>query len=92
MNRGAKSTALRPRGHLIGAREKPAASGATFETLDPATGRPLAALARGGPEDVDRAVRAARAAQPEWERMDPMDRTRLLLRMAELVVGIEAVF
>jgi phenylacetaldehyde dehydrogenase len=85
MNRVAKSTTLRPRGHLIGGREEPAASGETFDTLDPATGLSIARLARGGREDVERAVRAARAAQPAWERTAPMDRTRLLLRMAELV-------
>ncbi len=42
--------------------------GESFETLNPATGKPLASLTQAGPDDVDRAVRAARAAQPGgWE-------------------------
>ncbi|MFL5796861.1 MAG: aldehyde dehydrogenase family protein [Actinomycetota bacterium] len=73
------------RGLLIAGDERPAADGRTFASVDPATARPIADVALGGPEDVDRAVRAAREALPEWERMDPMDRTRLLLRLAELV-------
>ena len=39
-----------------------AASGRTFETLNPATEEVLAEVARGEAEDVDRAVRAARKA------------------------------
>ena len=73
------------RGHVIGGEETPAASGATFESVDPSTALPIARLARGDAEDVDRAVRAARAAQPAWAAMDPMDRTRLFVRFAELV-------
>ena len=41
-----------------------APGGETFETLNPATGKPLARLTQAGAADVDRAVRAARAAQP----------------------------
>ncbi|HCO02168.1 MAG TPA: betaine-aldehyde dehydrogenase [Actinobacteria bacterium] len=73
------------RGHLIGGEWTQPADGATFDTLDPSTGLPLASVAAGSAEDVDRAVRAARAALPAWERFDPMDRTRLLLRLAELI-------
>ena len=76
---------VRTHGHRIGGEETASASGATFESVDPATGRTIAHLARGDSEDIDRAVRAARSAQPEWERMDPMDRTRLFLRLAELI-------
>ncbi|HEX2088358.1 MAG TPA: aldehyde dehydrogenase family protein [Actinomycetota bacterium] len=73
------------RGHIIGGEEVPPASAETFETLDPATALPLARLALGDRQDVDRAVRAARAAQAAWGAVDPMDRTRLLMRMAELI-------
>ena len=73
------------RGHLIGGARVSSESGRTFETIDPATAQPLATVALGGPEDVDRAVRVARAAQPAWARLDPMDRGRLLLRLADLV-------
>ncbi len=52
-------------GHFIAGTWSPG-EGETFETANPATGRPLARLAQAGPGDVDRAVRAARAAQPGW--------------------------
>ncbi|SDU82936.1 aldehyde dehydrogenase family protein [Jiangella alkaliphila] len=73
---------------LIGGVWTAAASGRTFETLDPATGTVLARVAHGGEEDVDRAVAAARAAfEPgsAWRRTTPRQRARLLWRMAELI-------
>jgi aldehyde dehydrogenase (NAD+) len=73
------------RGHLIGAEQVPAASRETFESLDPATARPLATLALGGPDDVDRAVAAARAALPAWRVLDPYERGRILQRLADLI-------
>ena len=53
-------------------------SGATFESLDPATNRPIAEVAQGGREDVDAAVDAARAALDgkEWGRLDGAARGR----------------
>lgn len=50
-----------PRKLLINNEWVEAASGETFETYDPSNGKVLARCARGGLEDVDRAVRAARA-------------------------------
>src|SRR3979411_2459428 len=47
---------------IIGGERPGAADGRTFETLDPATGEPIAVVAHAGAEDVDRAVRAARGA------------------------------
>jgi acyl-CoA reductase-like NAD-dependent aldehyde dehydrogenase len=61
------------------------ATSASFETRDPATGEVLATLPVATPADVDAAVRAARAAQPGWAAVDPTRRTRLLVRLAELV-------
>lgn len=66
----------------------PAASGRTFATVDPSTEEPLAAVARGGAEDVDRAARAAHAAlRGPWGATAPADRGRLLLRLAGLVAA-----
>lgn len=47
------------------------ASGKTFETYNPATGEVLATVYEAGPEDIDRAVKAARRAFDEgpWSRM-----------------------
>ena len=79
------TVALEARGHLIGGEQVPARSGATFETIDPATAEPFATLAAGDAEDVDHAVRAARGALREWSDVDPYERSRLLQRIADLI-------
>lgn len=65
----------------------PASDGATFTTIDPATGTTLAEVARGTAPDVDRAVRAAKAALSAgpWHDMRPADRGALLWRIADLM-------
>jgi acyl-CoA reductase-like NAD-dependent aldehyde dehydrogenase len=71
---------------LIGGQWVDACSGATFDTVDPATGEVLASVAAAGREDVDRAVRAARRAyEDEWRAISPAARGRLLIRLAELI-------
>ena len=64
-----------------------ARSGETFESVDPFTAQPWATVPRAGPEDVDAAVRAARAAFDDgpWGRAPAKERARLLRRLAELV-------
>jgi len=75
-----------PQPMLIGGQRVPAASGDSFVTRDPGCGRPLARIAAGAAEDVDRAVRAARAAlEGPWSRTRPLDRQAMMLRLAELV-------
>jgi acyl-CoA reductase-like NAD-dependent aldehyde dehydrogenase len=61
------------------------ASAATFDSVDPATGEVLATLSVCGQDEVDAAVEAARSAQAAWADADPMQRTRVLLRVAALV-------
>ncbi len=72
---------------LIGGRFVEAASGETFDSRNPATGEVLARVAACGAEDVDRAVRAARAAFDSgvWSRAAPGDRKAVLLRLAALI-------
>jgi acyl-CoA reductase-like NAD-dependent aldehyde dehydrogenase len=73
---------------LIGGEKVDAADGATFETLDPATGNVITTVAQGGAADVDRAVTAARAAfehGSDWRKMTPFDRGRAMTRLATLV-------
>jgi acyl-CoA reductase-like NAD-dependent aldehyde dehydrogenase len=72
---------------LIGGERVAAADGATFETLDPATGQAICSVAKGGVEDIDRAVRAARAALDggPWAAISAGDRGLLLSRLADLV-------
>ena len=64
-----------------------AESGAWFETQNPYTGRTWAEVARGGPEDVERAVRAARRAfrAPAWRGLTASARGALLRRMGDAV-------
>ena len=67
-----------PRQLFIDGKWVDAASGRTFETLNPATGETLAEVADGEAEDVDRAVRAARRAfeAGPWRRMTASERGR----------------
>ncbi len=62
-------------------------TGRAFDDIEPATGERLAAVAAGGPEDVDLAVNAAvRAFQTApWARINPTERGRALYRLAQLV-------
>jgi len=62
-----------------------AAGGETFETRNPATGKPLAQLTQASPADVDRAVRAARVAQPGWWALGGHGRARYLYAVARQV-------
>lgn len=66
---------------------RPAASGKTFTTTNPATGEALAEIAACGSEDVDAAVAAARAAFDDgrWSRLHPGARKETLLRLAALM-------
>jgi len=71
---------------LIGGRPTDAASGATFETRNPYTGRPWASVPDCGPADVDAAVAAARSAlDGEWGAMTPFARAACLRRLGDLV-------
>jgi acyl-CoA reductase-like NAD-dependent aldehyde dehydrogenase len=70
---------------LIGGEWVAAASGKTFNTLNPATGEPLCAVAEGDAEDVNRAVAAAREAFPAWAAMMPAEREALLRRFGDLM-------
>jgi aldehyde dehydrogenase (NAD+) len=70
---------------VIGGELVDAASGETFESIDPSTGEPFARVAQAGKEDVRRATEAARAAFDEgpWPRMKGRDRAKLLLAAAD---------
>ncbi|MBI5706789.1 MAG: aldehyde dehydrogenase family protein [Armatimonadetes bacterium] len=72
-------------GIYIGGEFRASHSGGQFETDCPATGEPLAKIALGGPEDVDAAVKAARAAQPNWESLGGHGRAKVLYALARQV-------
>jgi 4-guanidinobutyraldehyde dehydrogenase / NAD-dependent aldehyde dehydrogenase len=66
----------------------PAASGQTFDCVNPATGEAIAKIAACDKEDVDRAVAAARRAfeSGKWSRMAPAGRKKRLQKLAELML------
>ncbi|MDT5223425.1 MAG: betaine-aldehyde dehydrogenase [Mycobacterium sp.] len=56
-----------------------------FVVENPATGQPVALIQGGGPDQVDRAVRAAQAAQLEWRQRPARERGRYLRRVADVI-------
>jgi 4-guanidinobutyraldehyde dehydrogenase/NAD-dependent aldehyde dehydrogenase len=72
---------------FIDGRYLDAASGATFDSINPATGKLLARVAAGGEEDVNRAVTSARAAfrKGSWSNLAPAKRKRIMQRFAETI-------
>jgi len=63
-----------------------AASGETFPTFNPATGEVICDIPSGGKADIDRAVKAARAAfTGPWSRLTPSERGRMLWKLADLL-------
>jgi acyl-CoA reductase-like NAD-dependent aldehyde dehydrogenase len=72
---------------FIDGRSVGAASGETFTMVNPATGAAWARVASGDAADIDRAVKAARAAFEDrrWAGQKPRDRKRVMLRFAELM-------
>ncbi len=61
------------------------ASGTYIDDINPATEEVIAEIPDSGAEDVDRAVAAARAAFPSWSRTPADERSKLLLRLADLI-------
>jgi acyl-CoA reductase-like NAD-dependent aldehyde dehydrogenase len=81
---------LRPRTQaFIGGRFVDAASGQTFDDITPRDGKLIAKVAAGDAEDVDRAVRAARAAFEGggWSRATPRLRKKVMRRLSELLLA-----
>lgn len=72
-------------GLLIDGEWRQAAGGQTFGTVDPATGEELGRVSLAGGADVDAAVAAARAALPGWKATVPVERARILWKIAELI-------
>src|SRR5262249_59747619 len=78
-----------PRQLLIGGRWVDAASGRSFDTLNPATGEAVPSIAWGEAEDIDRAVAAARAAfatTSPWRRMTASERGKAIWRIGDLIL------
>ncbi|KQV22605.1 aldehyde dehydrogenase [Pseudomonas sp. Root329] len=72
-------------GHFIdGQWQAPTAS---IAVLDPSSGHQISAIGAGNAADIDAAVQAAHRAfnQPSWRGLSPLDRERLILRLADLI-------
>ena len=76
-----------PQNAYIDGGYRPAISGATFETVNPATGTVLGTVAACGAADVDLAVAKARAAFEDgrWSRLPPGARKDVLVKLAKLI-------
>ncbi|HEY7590700.1 MAG TPA: aldehyde dehydrogenase family protein [Candidatus Limnocylindrales bacterium] len=73
-------------GLFIGGKSVPAKAGQWFTTVNPATEEPLAEVAKAGPEDVDKAVSAARRAQTRvWGRLPGTERAKYLFRISRIL-------
>jgi aldehyde dehydrogenase (NAD+) len=70
---------------FIGGEFRRPATGEWFDTLNPATAKPLARAAQCGAADVDAAVEAARAAQGPWWNLGCHGRARYLYAIARHV-------
>lgn len=77
---------------LINGVSRAAASGRTYDRLDPFTQKLATRAAAAGIEDVNAAVEAASAAFPEWSKTGPLQRRALLLKAADILASKVAEF
>jgi betaine-aldehyde dehydrogenase len=69
--------------NIIGGKAVDSASGETYDIVNPATGEKYATAPASGPEDVDRAMKAAATAFESWGETTPAERQLALLKMAD---------
>jgi len=75
-----------PKKMLINGEFVAAKSGKTFDTINPATGEVIVKVCEADKEDIDLAVKAARAAfEGPWKKVTPYQRQQLLLKVADLL-------
>ncbi len=72
---------------FIGGKFVDAASNNRIEAINPSTEEVVGSVPDASPEDVDRAVAAARKAFPEWSRTPGPERARLLMAVADGIAG-----
>jgi phenylacetaldehyde dehydrogenase len=87
LHTGTAAFLAKPRRMLIGGEWVDALAGATLPVVDPANGETFCHVPAGEGADIDRAVNAAQRAfeSGEWPKMRPVDRERLLLKLADLL-------
>nr|MBC8282999.1 aldehyde dehydrogenase family protein [Nitrospinota bacterium] len=77
----------KPQKLLINGKRVDAAGGETFDVLDPSTNSVLTRVPKGGKEDIDRAVKAARNAfeNGPWRKLTVSERGKLIWKLADLI-------
>src|SRR5262245_9903045 len=80
---------VKPGKLIINGEAVDAIAGNVYYTLNPATEEPVTAVAEARAEDVDRAVKAARAAfdSGPWPRMKAAERARILWKLGDLLMA-----
>jgi aldehyde dehydrogenase (NAD+) len=71
--------------NLVAGADAPAMDAGTFAKIDPATGREICRVARSTAPDIERAVAAAKRAQPAWAAMTAVKRGDILRQIALLM-------
>lgn len=71
--------------NIVDGEKVPAASGETYDVVDPTTGETYATAPLSGVEDLDRAYGAAEKAFETWGETTPQDRSNALLKLAEAI-------
>jgi betaine-aldehyde dehydrogenase len=69
--------------NIVGGKAVDSASGETYDVINPATGEKYASAPASGPEDVDRAMKAAAEAFEEWGETTPAERQIAMLKIAD---------
>ncbi|MEZ0351955.1 aldehyde dehydrogenase [Mycobacterium sp. pR1184] len=69
----------------IGEEKRHTASGGTFQHINPCTATPDAEVPMAGPVEIDEAVRVAHNAFQSWRSVNPAERRRVLIRLADLI-------
>lgn len=76
---------MRQENHFIGGLSVPPAAGEYLDVHHPASGQKIASVARGNSSDVDAGVAAAKEALPFWRDLRPVQRGRVLTKIAQLI-------
>ena len=71
--------------NIVNGERASAASGETYDVIDPTTGEVYAQAPMSGAEDVDRAYAAADAAFESWGSTTPQERASALLKIADAI-------
>lgn len=82
-----RNESVSARTHLIDGQWQASAGGENLDVISPIDGCVLTQIAAGTPEDMERAIAAARAAFEDgrWSRQAPAARKKVLLKLADLI-------